>query len=221
MSKPEGWASDDLKYLCDCVRARYDLLLSLLERVKVAVEVIETARDEARQRYYHAIGVSETLHSKHLPQPPKKLSLAIDLCPASYLRMKFWNPEGDEWSILGGKVGEAGLLWGGAWRTFKDKPHCYLESCECERIGRARSGRDIHKPGDLLLTKRGPAQVLRLARRGADYVEYDLAYPGPVRQTGVEYAEPMPPRRGPELPGPAPPTTLWAKLRRGAKRLLG
>ena len=128
MSNMPGWASRDPLKLCPCVRAKW---VEFVTRVQFAVVLIETLRDAERQAYYRAIGVSRTVKSKHLPQPPNGLSLAFDVCPKDYLRMKGWNPGGPLWSALSGYGVDAGLYWGGDWKTWKDRPHFYQEKCSC------------------------------------------------------------------------------------------
>lgn len=127
-----GWATKDPLALCPCVRSRF---LDLVERAKaVGIElvVIETARDLNRQRWYKAHGLSQTLNSYHLQQPPGGKSRAFDVCPRAYLRTKQWNPGGSMWERLG-EIGRAlGLEWGGDWDGWKDRPHFQLTACQCE-----------------------------------------------------------------------------------------
>lgn len=132
MSIP-GWATRDPLKLCPCVRERWRDFATECKAREIPILLIETARDIARQRYYKSIGVSRTLKSMHLPQPPNGLSLAFDACPREYLRVKGWSPGGLLWPRLGriGREGSLRLLWGGDWRTFPDLAHWYLERCLC------------------------------------------------------------------------------------------
>jgi len=126
--KTPGWSTHLLSKLCPCVRIRWSGLVSA---VPFALTLIETMRDFERQRYYKRIGVSRTLKSLHLPQPPHGLSLAFDCCPSEYLRTKRWNPGGVLWEALHARASDFGLLWGGNWLGWKDRPHFYLEACRC------------------------------------------------------------------------------------------
>jgi peptidoglycan L-alanyl-D-glutamate endopeptidase CwlK len=111
------------------VKGRY---LHAVTGLPFDLQIIETMRDLERQRYYVKIGASQTLQSKHLPQAPNNLSLAIDCCPVEYLAVKGWASGGDLWDAYGIAMVSAGLLWGGNWRTFVDKPHVYLDECVCQ-----------------------------------------------------------------------------------------
>ena len=102
--------------------------------VGVETVLIETLRDAARQSFYIASGVSWTMRSKHLPQPPNGLALAFDLCPRDYLAEKNWAPGGDEWFVLGDLAEEADLEWGGTWTSQKDYPHFQKGVCTCPRL---------------------------------------------------------------------------------------
>lgn len=118
--------------LCPCIRAKY---LRFYEEAKVQgikLTTIETQRDLERQIYYKQIGSSRTLKSYHLPHPPLGLSLAFDVCPTEYLKIKYWNPGGELWEKLGVIGRTLGLGWGGDWQGWKDRPHFDLHECECE-----------------------------------------------------------------------------------------
>jgi len=127
-----GWATKNLRLLCPCVRALCVELVGTAKVHGIRVAVVETLRDLPRQRYYAETGVSRTLASPHLPQPPNQLSLAFDLVPREYLPMKLWNPGGELWTRLGALAGDLGLMWGGDWRRWKDRPHFYLDRCRCK-----------------------------------------------------------------------------------------
>jgi len=125
-----GTSSRDPLLLCPCVRLLY---VQLRERAGAAgneIALIETLRDATRQSYYLAMGVSWTLRSKHLPQPPHGLALAFDVCPKEYLAEKNWNPGGSLWYDLGREAEELGLEWGGSWMQ-RDYPHFALSECAC------------------------------------------------------------------------------------------
>lgn len=126
-----GTVSTDPMRLCACVRSRFmDVVEScFLDGVKLVI--IETARDAARQAYYVAEGVSKTLNSLHLPQPPFGLSLAVDAAPQSVLAMKYWAPWHADWKTYGAAAKAVGLEWGADWVSFKDYPHVQLRKCAC------------------------------------------------------------------------------------------
>lgn len=113
--------------LCPCILERLRKLEALLD---FPLTVYETIRTPELQEHYIEIGVSWTARSKHLPQPPRGLSLAFDAAPSEYLRLKAWNPHGPLW-LAYGEAGEAlGLAWGGRWKQ-RDKPHLQLDHCLC------------------------------------------------------------------------------------------
>lgn len=107
------------------------LAMELIARAiehKIPVLVVDTLRTPAEQAVYLARGVSWTRHSRHLPQPPSGLSLAIDLVPYELYTAApggdklLWNSDHPHWQQLGA-LGEAlGLRWGGRW-TQKDLGH--------------------------------------------------------------------------------------------------
>lgn len=131
MTSIPGWATRDPLQLCPCIRVRWLDFATECKAREIPILLIETARDLERQRYYKSIGVSRTLKSMHLPQPPNGLSLAFDVCPREYLRVKGWSPGGQLWPILSEVGADVGLLWGGDWRGWKDLPHFYRERCSC------------------------------------------------------------------------------------------
>lgn len=71
------------------------------------------------------------MRSKHLPQPPHGLSLAVDCAPTEYLTHKSWVPRGKHWQTLGDLAHQVGLKWGGDWVSFYDAPHLELPACLC------------------------------------------------------------------------------------------
>ena len=130
-----GWASKDPLKLCPCVRAKFLTFMETCKAANIDVAVIETARDLERQKYYRAIGTTRTLKSLHLPQPPRGKSLAFDVCPKAYLRIKGWFPMGPLWRNLAILGNARGLTWGGDWKKgddgWRDLSHFYLDRCEC------------------------------------------------------------------------------------------
>jgi peptidoglycan L-alanyl-D-glutamate endopeptidase CwlK len=86
--------------------------------------ILQGARSVEEQRRNVNNGTSQTMNSKHLTRP----SQAVDIAP--------WPIDWDDISrfrALAGLIldvaGTQGvkLVWGGAWRTFKDYPHFELE----------------------------------------------------------------------------------------------
>lgn len=131
-----GKAWKDIKKLCPCIRGLYfQLADAFWEATSEELVVIETLRDVERQKHYVRIGASRTMNSKHLPQPPDMKSLAFDVCPSSYLKLKQWNPHGAHWTLLGRLAKDLGLGWGGSlWLpSFVDQPHFQLKECQCNR----------------------------------------------------------------------------------------
>jgi len=120
---------DPLK-LCPCVRKRYESLRVKSIEMDLPLTLIETLRDMQRQVHYVNIGVSKTLLSKHLPQPPHNLSLAFDIVPTSLLTEPGWDGSSPLWGRMGLLGQSSGLLWG--FRLWGwDKPHFHLPKCEC------------------------------------------------------------------------------------------
>ena len=117
----------DPEKLCGCVRKLHSELVDMANSREIYPVTIETLRELDRQQYYISIGVSWTLKSYHLAQPPYDLSLAFDLAPQEYLSHPLWNPDGAKWGELG-TLGELlGLEWGGSWQEHRDSPHYNLK----------------------------------------------------------------------------------------------
>jgi hypothetical protein len=102
--------------------------LARLTEAGIQVQIINVLRNEAEQAANVARGVSQTMNSRHLPQPPSGLSHAIDVCP--YAQYELHGPDKLEWSATDpawqviGRVAEAlGLRWGGRW-AMRDMGHC-------------------------------------------------------------------------------------------------
>lgn len=140
MSDPRpGTSSRDLNRLCPCVRSRF---IDLAGVPGLKLVVIETLRDLERQAYYVEIGVSRTLKSGHLAQPPNGLSLAVDAVPKDLLKLKNWGgplkkgaPPHELWLLYTDMARKNELLCGADWNggpdTGWDWPHVYLKKCLC------------------------------------------------------------------------------------------
>lgn len=109
------------------------LVFELLARAceaGVAIMIVDVMRTEQEQEVNIAKGVSWTKNSKHLPQPPDKKSLAIDICPYEQYQLHGpdklqWDNKDTAWQVLG-HIGEGlGLRWGGRW-IQKDMGHFEL-----------------------------------------------------------------------------------------------
>lgn len=84
---------------------------------KVAVMIIDTLRTREEQKVNVANGVSWTMNSLHLPQPPSNLALAYDLCPYEIYQMDGpdklnWDDDHRDWQIIGNIGLNLGLKWG-------------------------------------------------------------------------------------------------------------
>ena len=84
---------------------------------KVPIMIVDTLRTEAEQIINVASGVSWTMKSKHLPQPPENKSLAYDLAPYEVYQADGpdklnWNEDHPHWKIIGDIGVSLGLKWG-------------------------------------------------------------------------------------------------------------
>lgn len=124
--------SRDPSDLCPCVRAKLERVLLECRHAGIPVTLISTLRSIEQQRRNVAAGVSWTMRSKHLPQPPNGKSLAFDLAPREYLDKKGWNPTGPVWDDIDVMCDTVGLKTG-VFRNGKniDRPHHYLDACQC------------------------------------------------------------------------------------------
>ena len=131
---PESFlkAERDIKWLCDCMREKYERLRDVLEdEDSMTLSTIETIRTPARQAHLLKIGASWTTKSRHLANK-KGRSEAIDICPVELLTTKGWTPSSPMWKRIGEVAAFVGLRWGGLW---KQRDLCHLElphGCECD-----------------------------------------------------------------------------------------
>lgn len=107
--------SRDLNDLDDRLRPIVDQLISNCAQAGVMLTVITTLRTMSEQEQAVRAGVSWTMNSKHLPQPPDDKSLAVDLVPTDYIAMKGWNPAGPKWWIIAQNAVALGLRSGMDW----------------------------------------------------------------------------------------------------------
>ncbi len=93
-----------------------EALIGRCRKAGIPVAVITTGRTIEAQKLAVAHGVSWTMKSKHLPQPPEGKSWAMDLCPTALLSEKNWAPKHPHWWILAGLAVELGLRSGMDWK---------------------------------------------------------------------------------------------------------
>lgn len=79
--------------------------------------LVDTLRTPAEQAVNVARGVSWTLHSRHLPQPPDGKALAFDVVPYSLYNDNGpdklnWSEDHPSWAIIGQIGLKLGLTWG-------------------------------------------------------------------------------------------------------------
>lgn len=111
--------SRNLDDLDSRLRPLADKLIARAQAEVCPITVITTLRTPEAQRQAVLSGVSWTLKSLHLEQPPEGKSLAIDIAPTELLHEKGWAPESPLW-ILIGKIGqEIGLKWG-VWKNSRN-----------------------------------------------------------------------------------------------------
>jgi hypothetical protein len=108
-------ASRNLNDLDARLRPLADQWIAACEALGVPVTIITTLRTSVEQHHAVETGVSWTLHSKHLPQPPEGKSLAIDLCPTELLTEKGWAPASPLWWTLARCALDLGLRSGMDW----------------------------------------------------------------------------------------------------------
>jgi hypothetical protein len=104
------------------------LCISLMQKAALGdmhTTLIDTLRTEPEQVADVAKGVSWTMDSLHLPQPPDGRARAFDLAPTIVLTIKNWGPDRPEWQQLGAWGEELGLEWGGRF-PHPDPSHFQL-----------------------------------------------------------------------------------------------
>lgn len=83
----------------------------------IQVMIVTTGRTYEEQKDAVARGVSWTMQSKHLPQPPENKSLAIDIAPFSIWELHGpdkiqWDSSDPVWAKIGAIGQSIGLKWG-------------------------------------------------------------------------------------------------------------
>lgn len=93
--------------------------------------LIEGLRSVARQRQLWAKGrtlppIGRAWIVTHFDGVVRRSShqsgLAADIVPTQEGRI-LWSAAGEVWACLGRAAREAGLVWGGDWKTLRDLPH--------------------------------------------------------------------------------------------------
>lgn len=84
---------------------------------RIPVIIVDTLRTIEEQRANVDRGVSWTMDSLHLPQPPFGLALAYDICPyliwdANGPDKLNWDPTHPHWQNIGAIGSSLGLKWG-------------------------------------------------------------------------------------------------------------
>lgn len=93
------------EHIARCVEAR------------IPVMIIDTLRTRDEQIANVANGVSWTMNSLHLPQPPENRALAYDICPYAIYQADGpdklnWDEKHPHWQIIGRIGTSLGLKWG-------------------------------------------------------------------------------------------------------------
>lgn len=87
--------------------------------------VFETLRTDARQQWLHGMGRSYSdgrgvvTHSRDADETWHGFGLAADVVHAR----AYWSAPSEFWTALGAAARRCGLVWGGDWPGFPDRPH--------------------------------------------------------------------------------------------------
>lgn len=93
--------------------------------------VINGLRTQEQERINVAKGASQTMHSRHLPNP-KGLACAVDVMATSTGGTPIWNNNSLSYTAINAAVQQAShdlripVEWGGDWKTLKDWGHFQL-----------------------------------------------------------------------------------------------
>jgi peptidoglycan L-alanyl-D-glutamate endopeptidase CwlK len=85
-------------------------------------------RDLAYQQELVKKGASKTTFSWHNVTTDKgePAALAVDFIDNSVFKNKKWDDNAKFWEDLGKAARKQGLVWGGDWKNFKDRPHVQM-----------------------------------------------------------------------------------------------
>lgn len=113
----ESVSSRSLDDLDSRFRPLAEQVIESCKTAMIDVTIITTLRTVEEQVQAVKHGVSWTMNSKHLPQPPEGKSLAIDLVPTHLINTKNWSPTHPDWWVIA-KAGVAlGLRSGMDWHN--------------------------------------------------------------------------------------------------------
>ena len=121
----------DLNELDTETRLKVDQLLAMAAESGLDLVIEDTGRTPEEQVGKVALGVSWTMNSMHLPQPPEGKSRAIDLVPRACLSLKYWGWNGTvmnsdwRWGKLIDLAESVGLH-SGVHFAHPDPGHCEL-----------------------------------------------------------------------------------------------
>ena len=122
--------------LCDPVLQRRWAACKLSIEARLGVQIFETCtwRSKERQKALYQVGRDlpgkvltncdgETSVSRHNVYPAEALDFAIDLDPGPATKVSWEEARFDE---VGAIIRDHGLVWGGDFKSFKDRPHVEL-----------------------------------------------------------------------------------------------
>ena len=119
--------------------ARVERAALVLAAEGIHIEVVQGLRTYAEQDALYAQG--RTKSGKIVTKAVGGFSnhnfgLAVDVCP--FVDGKpAWNAAESVWQAIGAAGKQAGLDWGGGWKSFQDKPHLELPGLtlsECRKL---------------------------------------------------------------------------------------
>lgn len=130
-AKRAGWSNSviDSRKLDDLLpevaeKARQFLAICAAEGCDV--RVTSTYRDYERQNALYAQGRTRPgaiVTKARAGYSAHNFRRAFDVVPLDQNGKPWWKAPNDVWNQLGLFGRQCGLEWGGAWKTFKDKPH--------------------------------------------------------------------------------------------------
>jgi peptidoglycan LD-endopeptidase CwlK len=117
--------NSSLEPLAPKFRANVEELLNRMREKGHDPMVVESLRTDARQKFLYGFGRDYddgrgvVTHSQDADESWHGFGLAVDIIS----RSKQWDAPPRFWADLGALAAALGLSWGGAWHSFKDKPH--------------------------------------------------------------------------------------------------
>ena len=123
--------SRDTTLLHPVLQGKLKEFLAACDKAGLKVSIVETFRTKAEQDALYAKGRTvkgSIVTNAKYPQSQHCWHTAFDFCRND--GQGAYNESGDFFTKVG-KVGQSvGLEWGGAWTSFKDKPHFQLKGTE-------------------------------------------------------------------------------------------